>query len=421
MYPGVAYTQTALPTPRPGLRDSLASLVQLRDASLRRLTPTQLNARAAAILRMRVRPRQMPAYTFDPLQTTIALKCEYGKAEILNLADWDTTRRWRRPTRIEVVYTQYPRDTAAWLTPYGRLMSERINNLLAHAPALADTAVRWELVAQTEPRTAAQARAAFHGFVIHYKTDERRMPKDDPQAHQEQNLGWVRRIIGGSPLPDSIIIRALQRHPEWQNLTVVLDWTGSMYPYGAEVMRWHRILIAEKEKQRTLIRNLVLFNDGDDWLHGGGVLFRDKPIGRTGGIYTCDAQDLAEVVSTMEQAMMSGDGSELTENNVEALLYAQREYPSATRLLMIADNNSAMRDIQLLQQLKKPVDIIMCGVSHKRPLNRQLMLIAWHTGGSLITEKDEVRFAAPQTAMGEEGITLYGRRFVMKNGRFFAR
>jgi hypothetical protein len=389
-------------------------LMEAAAAPARALQQAQLEKRTRQLLQLQLARKPVPQYTFNVLENTVALKCDYASAEILNPTDWDTTRRHRKPYQVDVVYTQYPRDTANWITPYNRLMGERIRNLLALAPQLADSTVRWVLTPQTAPRTATEAKTAFHGFVIKYRMAYAGLPKIDPVAAQEGNLDFVKRVIGGYHFPDSVIYKAIVRHPEWQNKVVVLDWTGSMYPYGAQFVRWHR-----QFAQRNLVRALVLFNDGDDFVNGG--IFRNKPIGQTGGIYTCDAANLEEVIATMEEAMMRGDGTEPTENNVEALLYAQKHYPGADRLIMVADNNSGMRDLELLPKLNKPVDIVLCGLSKRKPVNKQLMKIAWQTGGSLIAETDELKFSAPAQTIPPAGVAFYGRTFVLKGGKFYGK
>ena len=40
------------------------------------------------------------------------------------------------------------------------------------------------------------------------------------------------------PTSDSVVSAVLDRHLDWQNMIVVNDWTGSMYPYGAQVLKW---------------------------------------------------------------------------------------------------------------------------------------------------------------------------------------
>ena len=35
------------------------------------------------------------------------------------------------------------------------------------------------------------------------------------------------------------IVRMLDRQKDWENTLVVMDWTGSMYGFGGEVMKWH--------------------------------------------------------------------------------------------------------------------------------------------------------------------------------------
>lgn len=341
----------------------------------------------------RFEARRVREYHFDPTVTAAALACPYAQAYFLNPSDWTAHRRYRRLVGVELVYTAHPADTSAWLTPFGQLLTARWRSLQLLEPRLTDPAVLRQLqlsiVAQTDVPTRARAEALFHGAIIRYETYPWVADQPGNPARLELELERLRQIVSGRvPPPDTTLIPILQRNPSWLRCPTVVDWTGSMYPVGASLIAaLHRL------GRDSLIGELLFFNDGDDF--DVGVALRRKPIGRAGGLHLCPAPDqLAEVLATMTEVMLRGDGGEPAENNLEALLWMQRRVrgrPGA-RILHVADNRSEVRDLELLQQLTTPVDIIACeqppepGAPVRKPTrvrpNLDLLTIAWATAGS---------------------------------------
>jgi hypothetical protein len=345
---------------------------------------------------IRFQQRSVPRYEFDPTVTAVALACPYASGRYLNPEAWDSTRRERRILAVELVYSNHPVDTTAWLTTFGRLMAERLVALQALDRRLSDTAwikqIRWTLVRQTAARSRADAEGLFHGAVIRYATDLSLSDQPGLVARQELELEQVRAILsGGVPLPDSSMLRLVEDHPDWKYEAVVIDWTGSMYAHGASLIR-----ALELRRRLDALGVLVLFNDGDDIIKGA---LRRKPLGQTGGVLACpNPRDLTDVLNTLGEVMLRGDGGEPAENNIEALLWTQRRYPYRPRILHLADNTSAVRDISLLPQLTTPVDVIACVRADRAWLrvNDDLLAIAWSTGGSYTWGKVRVRFAKPR-------------------------
>ena len=87
-----------------------------------------------------------------------------------------------------------------------------------------------------------------------------------------------------------------------------------------------------------------------------------KKIGNTGGIYATKTGNTDEALQMMEKSKAAGTGGDFPENDVEALIYAQKNYPEAKALVLIADNMASVRDIKLLEKLaesQKPVHILI--------------------------------------------------------------
>jgi hypothetical protein len=419
------------------------------------------------------RQERVPIYSLADTGFQTVLFLEYAKATILNPEAWSLERRKGKIVyKIELVYTGYPRDTAAWLTSYQWLLQKRVKNLLSLAPELGAKAgsISWVLVEQTNCATAKAAQTFFHGFVLHYRTEEgaavATLPGesespllqgfDEWEANDEdardaprgkkgrktrasrkekksfsayvsdyvaKNMKTVYDILADSaditnPLPgpeDTVqnsIDAFMVRRPGLKNTLVVTDWTGSMYSYGAQIIRWHR-----QSLHHDLIRAMVLTNDGDGFREfsryltvGGGSKLgsallgpgtntalldflekRKNIIGNRGGLYFTDTLEIEYLLNLMEKAMQNGCGDEIPENNIEALLAATQKYTDFEHLVHIADNNAPVVDIALLDSLRHPVHIILCGKKNA-PFMVDYLKIAAHTGGSVTTIESELDF-----------------------------
>ncbi len=118
-------------------------------------------------------------------------------------------------------------------------------------------------------------------------------------------------ILRGEKYDDGNDIVSSSFEESWSNILLVADWTGSMYDYAPQALRWHL-----DNRSRVPIRHLVLFNDGDgkntsqkesgmeDYLKiacetGGSVAYdsgrvdfsKEKPLAAAFGRYTWKRQE----------------------------------------------------------------------------------------------------------------------------------
>jgi hypothetical protein len=128
----------------------------------------------------------------------------------------------------------------------------------------------------------------------------------------------------------------------------------------------------------------VFFNDGDNKKDEA------KRIGMTGGIYVCYAKNEEELIKVMKTVVKNGNGGDYPENVIEALLLAQKRFPNAQDLILIADNWAKVRDISLLPRVKKPVRVILCGVTSGMEINPDYLNIAYKTKGSVHTIEEDL-------------------------------
>ncbi len=299
--------------------------------------------------------------------------------------------------RVELVYSKYPKTNNFQEIQQRKLNLARLNELEKTAPQLFKENVKWEFVAHLVDN-AAQAKNLYHGFVVYYdmkekaKTQKQKIPetpKEEPKtpvvptfAYNEESAEAT-FIKEGNPKPNSTY-QVFDRQ-DWKDVVVVCDWTASMYHFATPVLLWHNQQNAKSDTSSIL--NFVFFNDGDDTPN------KEKKIGKTGGIYATKTGSIDEALQMMETSKAAGTGGDFPENDVEALLYAQKNYPKAKALVLIADNMASVRDIKLLEELKtskKPVHILITRTEEIDLIRPEYWDIAIQTKGTIHTLKQDI-------------------------------
>jgi hypothetical protein len=208
--------------------------------------------------------------------------------------------------------------------------------------------------------------------------------------------------ISNYEMTDSTVSRVFNRHA-WSKAMVVADVTGSMYPYTSQLLLWLKFTLTDKKA-----RQFVFFNDGDMKSDA------EKIPGKTGGIYKIVTASYDEVVKTITMAMEHGSGGDAPENNMEALLAAERDCVSCDSIVMIADNWAPVKDMFLLPSFRKPVKVVLCGVYG--PVNADYLNIARKTGGSLhLIEQDIYNLSKMKEG---DVLEIKGIRYKVVDGEF---
>jgi len=204
-------------------------------------------------------------------------------------------------------------------------------------------------------------------------------------------------------ITDTIVSAVLNRNKHWRDLSLVVDVTGSMSPYIADVILWANI-----NQHWRKVNYLTCFNDGDKKSD------KLKIPGKTGGIYQSkiDSSDVFEKLVNL--SMRNGSGGDWPENDIEALLKAQSTQ-QAGELILICDNWSPVRDIKLIEQLNIPVHIIVCG-SAFRLIHPDYIKLAYETGGSVHTLEDD--FTELYKHLDGEVIKLGNSKYRLRDGNF---
>lgn len=168
---------------------------------------------------------------------------------------------------------------------------------------------------------------------------------------------------------DSTIFNTFTRN-HFEHMLVVADVTGSMAPYIMQLIQW-----MHQQEKNSGIDYCYCFNDGDDKIDDL------KYIGSTGGIYGGAVSNSKQISTLIQNTMQKGDGGDLEENPCEALLKATENASGYKDVVLVADSWAPARDLGLVSQIKKPVQVIICG--KRLGVHPDLITIALLTGGSL--------------------------------------
>jgi hypothetical protein len=152
----------------------------------------------------------------------------------------------------------------------------------------------------------------------------------------------------------SIVKQVIKRNPALDSMLLVVDLTGSMGPYIAQVVELMADLVVNDKPHVSCIS---LFNDGDSKPD------KAKQIGSTEGIIILKEEiTLDELGKAILRSMKNGNGGDCMENNIEAVLKGMSRCKTCKDVLMIADNFATPRDGALISSVGRPIHWILCGV-----------------------------------------------------------
>ena len=117
-----------------------------------------------------------------------------------------------------------------------------------------------------------------------------------------------------------------------------------------------------------------------------------KEIGNAGGIYFTKIKDFRQIGRVIKYYTVNGGyyNSDVPENDLEAIIKSVNKSYSHDDVVVVVDNNSPVRDMELLSQINYPVRIVLCGVENKESINPDYIKLAFHTKGSLHTVEDDI-------------------------------
>lgn len=202
--------------------------------------------------------------------------------------------------------------------------------------------------------------------------------------------------------PDTVVTSVLRRNA-WQNMVMITDVTGSMSPYTAQLFTWMPSALSTGK-----CAGFVFFNDGDNKKNS------NKPIGKTGGIYSTQSQQFDTVFATAMSAMKNGDGGDAVENDLEAVIFALNMLSPQGDIVLVADNWGAPRDLELFAKINRPIHIIICGA--RGGVNPDYLFLARQTGGTVHTGADDITNLS--TMKEGETVKVGFQTFLLHNDHF---
>lgn len=211
-------------------------------------------------------------------------------------------------------------------------------------------------------------------------------------------------ITGEYKLKDSTIFFAFKRNPNWKKISLVVDMTGSMFPYIGQLLIWYK---QNYESEKILY--YTLFNDG------GEMKDELKKVGAAGGVYSFEAKDFKKFKRDVDDTRKKGgerQGGDEPENDLEAVFKSITTLKGFSDIVLVADD-SPVRDMALLKRIKKPIHVIICGTA--KGINSEYLKIAYQTKGSIHTANSDLDMK--KLVNGLE-FTIDDDIFLFKNGEF---
>ena len=417
---------------------------------------------------MKLKPIGIGTQKVIPYPGMIYLPMPFSSAEFRDVSQLGDIPSPDRIHSVALIYTRF-REVDTFNQP--KLNYYRFQNLKKLYPVVfEDTSIQWKIMEQRQATQKEDAEKCFHGFIVLLKNEppklliekEISLMKSVIDSYHD-SLIWIPEKITwrvkkvkeetGFFIPvnknkkkqgirytssflgmrekeyktrrDSTVLKrtggyyAKKGHfdtsifknvheynhlisRKWSNkMAVVTDVTGSMGPYTTQVMLW-----LKNRPEVLQDGRFVFFNDGDakpDML---------KKIGSTGGIHMASSTHYDSVYMAMYRAMRAGTGGDIPENNIEAVLETLKKWPDTDTVLLIADNEAAVKDISLLKNVKKPVSVMLCGATDK--IHKDYIEVTKTTGGRLFvmsTELSEMK----KWQVGTE-VLIRGKKFEYKNG-----
>ena len=218
---------------------------------------------------------------------------------------------------------------------------------------------------------------------------------------KETTLKFDKFLTGEYKIRDSTIFKVFQRNTQWKKVLLVVDMTGSMFPYIGQLLVWFKNTFEDGK-----IKYYTLFNDGDN------LADDKKVVGRTGGVHSYEAKDYKKLKKDIEDVRKLGEGGDDPENDLEAISTSMINYRDYADIVLLADD-SPVRDMTLLRRIRKPVHVILCGT--KKGVNDQYLKIAYQTKGSIHTLNTDVDMKKIKD--GDE-VIIEKDIFKFKNGQF---
>lgn len=263
------------------------------------------------------------------------------------------------------------------------------------------------LLPDLQPRDRRHRRVTFSVVQdpnIEDPALKRALEADFIDRLKEGSIGSDELADPGDPMERQTVAQVLNRNGQWKDMLVVVDVTGSMMPFLGQVVNWMNLNSDQKK-----VRKYVFFNDGDNKPESAKVL------GNTGGIYIVqDWASMDEALDVARVAIRNGYGGTRPESDVEALIKGTQSCRECGDVVLVADNGAPVRDIELANQLDRPVRVILCDALDR--INPEYLELARLTRGSVHTIEQDI--ANLHTMKEGDSFEYANNIYTIRNGSF---
>ena len=338
---------------------------------------------------MALKPEKIDYY--DNSEAIYNIEMPYAKRSVKK-QNLPTVDDLQRLVSIDLVYTEFRRSERFSQPKLNRYRLETLKKAMPEIFELEN--VTWNIIEQTGATTMEEAKRLYHGFVINIA-----------EERGGEEISYIETIVNeeNEEEIDSTVLIVFERN-NWSEMLITADLTGSMSPYVAQVLLWFKLNNIDKRA-----KYFMFFNDGDSTPDS------DKKVGKTGGLYQSRASDYQTIESLAYKTIRGGDGGDWQENDVEALYFGIQNCPDCKDIILIADNDSPVRDWRMMSMIKRPIRVILCGVEDGY-INPQYLNLARMTKGSVHTmEKDILNLMEINEG---ESIEVNGKNYKIYKGNF---
>lgn len=269
-------------------------------------------------------------------------------------------------------------DSLNFLETYPNAAKDQVENAFEKMPEWIPATTNGKPV---DSKVNMEIRVSYSGDVNGLYTRDGVKPdfsdgqKNQPVVAEESTT--VNLLVKPEPITvkSSAVYKGLELFKGKTNTALVMDVTGSMTTHIAAMLHWVRLY-----QLSAPFTSYTFFNDGDM------KTTKQKKIGETGGIYM--AESFAEVGDVIKKAMTKGNGGEAPENDLEAVIHAFTTDPNAHSVVLVGDNYSEVRDLELLTNITRPVHVILCAAP--KFVRCDYLSIAKETGGLFILNGESI-------------------------------
>jgi hypothetical protein len=336
---------------------------------------------------MELSPKEVDFY--DASTAIYKITMPYAKSNI-STKKLPKVEDLERLVSIDLVYTEF-RRSERFNQP--KLNEYRLESLKKVMPELFKLKnVKWNIIEQVGADNITDAEKLFHGFV--FNMEEERGTED---------IEYIENIVSNQiEIEDSTVLNVFNRN-KWDKMLITADLTGSMSPYIGQVLLWFKLNETDKKA-----KYFMFFNDGNL------TPDEDKKVGKVGGLYASPATNYKDIENLAFKTIRNGDGGDWQENDIEALYNGIKSCPECQDIILIADNDSPIRDFSMIVMIKKPIRVILCGVDDY--INPQYLNLAKATKGSIHTMEEDI---TNLMEMKEgETIEIKGKTYKIYKGNF---